>query len=143
MEISTIIYFVMFVFFIVTNISNGKVISIVVQTGDMMFTLLVLSLLGRKWNSVHNYSLLVAILVRGISVFVQLYMVSNDLLSMRGQIDYTSWQTQLLTRVYIPGCLIAIVEFRMYIFFVLPLSIAIQAGITVMTENVYNAFNCE
>ena len=108
-----------------------------------MALLIIVNILGRKWIWIYNYSTIITISVRGTSVFTLLYLLSSSPESYEGLIDNTSWQTQLLNRTYIPAALICIVEFRIYLFFMLPLGIALQAGITFWTDTIYNSSDCD
>ena len=107
-----------------------------------MGLLIIVNILGRKWICIYNYSTIILIAARGISVFTLLYLFSSDPKSYEGLIDNTSWQTQLLNRTYIPAALICIVEFRIYLFYMLPLGIALQSGLTFWTDTIYNSSDC-
>ena len=58
-----------------------------------MALLIIVNILGRKWICIYNYSTIIAISVRGISVLTLLFLFSSDPKSYEGLIDKTSWQT--------------------------------------------------
>ena len=54
-----------------TSINDrSAILSFLLNTGDCVVVGLVMSLLGLRWKEVHNYSLMVIILVHGISACI-------------------------------------------------------------------------
>ena len=67
-KILTFVELIFIVLIVPTNFSDrDALITLGLNIGDVTIVLIVMSLLGRKWKSIHHYSIIVCIFVRILS----------------------------------------------------------------------------
>ena len=126
-EISTIVFTVLAIITIILNWGGGKdkIISLLLGVGDIWVVMILFSVIGRFCQPVHNYSLIVCMVVRGAWVILQLEMVLENSDLIVDYFDYTAWQTNFFVRVITPLCMLFLTQFNLYLFVVLPLTLVI------------------
>ena len=137
-EISTIVFTVLAIITIILNWGGkDKIISLLLSVGDVWIVMILFSVIGRFCQPVHNYSLIVCMVVRGAWVIVQLELVLKNSALVEDYFDYSAWQTNFVVRIVTPLCMLFLTQFNVYLFFILPFTLVMSATITTYTENIF------
>ena len=137
-EISTIVFTVLAIITIILNWSGkDKIVSLLLSIGDVWVVMILFSIIGRFCLPVHNYSLIVCMVVRGAWVIFQLELVLKNADIMEDYFDYSAWQTNFVVRIVTPLCMLFLAQFNVYLFFILPFTLVMSAAITTYTEKIF------
>ena len=137
-EIATIVFTVMAIITIILNWSGkDKIVSLLLSIGDVWVVMILFSIIGRFCLPVHNYSLIVCMVVRGAWVIFQLELVLKNADIMEDYFDYSAWQTNFVVRIVTPLCMLFLAQFNVYLFFILPFTLVMSAAITTYTEKIF------
>ena len=137
-EIATIVFTVLAIITIILNWSGkDKIVSLLLSIGDVWVVMILFSIIGRFCLPVHNYSLIVCMVVRGAWVIFQLELVLKNADIMEDYFDYSAWQTNFVVRIVTPLCMLFLAQFNVYLFFILPFTLVMSAAITTYTEKIF------
>ena len=137
-EIATIVFTVLAIITIILNWSGkDKIVSLLLSIGDVWVVMILFSIIGRFCLPVHNYSLIVCMVVRGAWVIFQLELVLKSADIMEDYFDYSAWQTNFVVRIVTPLCMLFLAQFNVYLFFILPFTLVMSAAITTYTEKIF------
>ena len=144
-EITTIVVIIFVILSILMNHKDEKaLIGFLLQTGDITIVLITMSLLGKKFKSVHHYSIYMIIFVRAISSLAQVQLKIKEIEPFNELFDYYAWTSSVILRIFVPSSMLFLTQWKHFFYFALPFSLVMQSVLLSYSEQVYGgAVNCD